>query len=105
MDPQLERLAGELRDDGNPPETTGVPRSSGQAALMETKGLLRRRSWLMALALLFTGLPLSFAFDGRGVTFFMLRDAPLMSCMSLAAGLCLWIAFGAVVRRLRVTGL
>jgi hypothetical protein len=58
-----------------------------------------------ALALLFTGLPVSFAFDSGGLRFFMLRDAPLVSSISLAAALALWLAFGVVTRRLRVTGL
>jgi hypothetical protein len=59
----------------------------------------------LAVALLFTGIPLSFAWDGRGLRFFMLRDAPLMSAISLAMAVGLWIAFGVVTRRLRVTGL
>lgn len=104
-DPELARLAAELRDDAAPPPATGVPQGSGQTALAATKALLRRRSWLLALALLFTGLPASFAFDGGGLRFFMLRDAPLMSSISLATALGLWIAFGVVTRRLRVTGL
>jgi anti-sigma factor RsiW len=103
-DPGLERLATELRDDFAPSETV-VPQAAGRAALAQTKALLRRRSWLLALALLSTGLPVSFAFDSGGVRFFMLRDAPLISSVSLATGLGLWIAFGVVTRRLRVTGL
>ena len=103
-DPELARLAAELRDDAAPPATR-VPQASGQAALAATKALLRRRSWLLALALLFSGLPVSFAFDSGGLRFFMLRDAPLMSSICLAMALGLWIAFGVVTRRLRVTGL
>ena len=67
-DPELARLAAELRDDAAPPPATAVPQPSGQAALTATKALLRRRSWLLALALLFTGLPASFAFDSGGLT-------------------------------------
>ena len=104
-DPELVRLAAELRDDGAPPPATPVTPASGRAALAATKALLRRRSWLFALALLFTGLPVSFAFDSSGVRFFMLRDAPLVSSICLAAALGLWIAHGVVTRRLRVTGL
>ena len=104
-DPELARLVSELRDDATAPPATGGPQASGQVALAATKALLRRRSWLLALALLFTGMPVSFAFDSSGLRFFMLRDAPLVSSFSLAAALGLWIAFGLVTRRLRVTGL
>jgi anti-sigma factor RsiW len=104
-DSELARLASELREDTAPPPATGGPQTSGQAALAVTKALLRRRSRLLALALLFTGMPVSFAFDSGGLRFFMLRDAPLVSSLSLATALGLWIAFGVVTRRLRVTGL
>jgi hypothetical protein len=104
-DPDLARVVAELRDEFALPPATGMSQTSGQAALAQTKALLRRRSWLLAVALLCTGIPLSFAFDGSGLKFFMLRDAPLMSSISLAMAVGLWIAFGAVTRRLRVTGL
>ena len=104
-DPDLARVVAELRDEFALPPATGMSQTSGQAALAQTKALLRRRSWLLAVALLCTGIPLSFAFDGSGLKFFMLRDAPLMSSISLAMAVGLWIAFGVVTRRLRVTGL
>ena len=104
-DPELARLAAALRDDRALAPAASVTPASGQAALMATKTLLRRRSWLLALALMFTGLPLSFVYDNSGLRFFMLRDAPLVSLTTLAAALGLWIAFAMVTRRLRVTGL
>jgi anti-sigma factor RsiW len=104
-DPELVRLAAMLREDEvrlseRPPSPRG-----GQAALAVTKALLRRRSWLLAMALLCSGLPLSFAFDSHGVQFFMLRDAPRVALTIWIAALGLWIAFAMLVRRLRVTGL
>ena len=104
-DPELARVVRELRDEFALPPATGMTQTSGQAVLAQTKALLRRRSWLLAVALLFTAMPLSFAWDSSGLRFFMLRDAPLMSAMSLAMAVGLWIAFGMVTRRLRVTGL
>lgn len=104
-DPELARLAAALADDAPPPLTAGMPQASGKAALASTKALLQRRAWLLALALLFTGLPGSFVFEDGSLRFLMLRDAPLVSAISLAIALCLWIAFARVVRRLRVTGL
>ncbi len=104
-DPELARLATVLREDEvRLSERPSSPRG-GQAALAATKALLRRRSWLLAIALLFSGLPLSFAFDSHGVQFFMLRDAPLTALTIWIGALGLWIAFALLVRRLRVTGL
>jgi anti-sigma factor RsiW len=104
-DPELARLAAVFLDDAAQPPATAVTQASGQAALAATKALLRRRTWLFALALLFTALPVSFVFDSGGLRFLMIRDAPLVSSISLATALGLWIAFGVVTRRLRVTGL
>ncbi len=104
-DAELARMAAALRDEEGRAAAIGPAPGSGHAALLETKALLRRRSLLLGLALLFTGLPLSFTFDGTGLHFFMLRDAPAMAVTSAALGLGLWVAFAAVTRRLRVTGL
>jgi anti-sigma factor RsiW len=103
-DPELARLAEAMRGD----QAAGAPgpsRETGLAALTATKSLLRRRAWLLAWALFFTGLPLSFVFGPGGVRFVMLRDAPLASAASLALGGLLWALFARVARRLRVTGL
>ena len=102
-DPELTRLAEALRDDSAP--VVRLPAGSGKAALATTKSLLRRRTWLMALALFFSALPFSFMFFPGGLRFFMLSDAPFASTVCLAAAAVLWIAFVAVSRRLRVTGL
>lgn len=104
-DPDLARVVAELRNEFALSPATEMPQSSGQAELAQTKALLRSRSWLLAVALLCTGIPLSFVWDGRGLRFFMLRDAPLISSISLATAVVLWIWFGLVARRLRVTGL
>jgi hypothetical protein len=104
-DADLVRALRELQDESAPPPATEMPQSSGQTALAQTKAMLRRRSGLLACALLFTGLPLSFAWDSSGLRFFMLRDAPFVSAISLATAVGLWVAFGIVTRRLRVTGL
>jgi hypothetical protein len=65
-----------------------------------TRAVLRRRSWTLALALFFTSLPLVFAFDSRGVTFFMLRDEPGSRLFWLSAAW-LWFDFVRQTRRLR----
>lgn len=105
-DPELARLAEALRaEELAPAREASVPPGAGRAALLRTKELLRRRTWLMALALFFTGLPLSFVFDATGLRFLLFRDAPVLGSVSLLVAVALWIAHGVTARRLRVTGL
>ena len=105
-DPELGRLADALRrEELTSARKTPAPPGAGRAALARTKDLLRRRTRLMAFALMFTGLPLSFVADGNGLRFLLLRDAPVLATASLAVAVALWIAFGITARRLRVTGL
>ena len=103
-DPELARLAAELKDDGAP---TAPPRptGAGRAELTATKSLLRKRAWLLAFALLCTGLPLSFVFDSHHLLFWMVRDSPIASATSWVVAIVFWIAFFRVSRKLRVTGL
>ncbi len=104
-DAELARFAEALRSDGEPVPALAVTPAAARAALATTKALLRRRARLLASALFFTGLPLSFVADESGVRFLMLRDAPLTALACLTVACVLWVAFGFVARRLRVTGL
>jgi hypothetical protein len=67
--------------------------------------LIRRRTWLLAVAIVCTALPFSFVFGDSGLRFFFLRDAPVASGACFASGAALWVMFALTVRRLRVTGL
>jgi hypothetical protein len=70
----------------------------------ETRATIRRRTWIMAMAILFTVLPFSFAFRGGDVTFFMLRDQPESAWFFLgAAGF--WLLYARLTRSLRTGGL
>ena len=105
-DQELARLADALRaEELAPARGESAPSGSGRAALSKTKGLLRRRTWTLALALFFTALPLSFDFGDAGLRFLLIRDAPALGAASLAVACALWIAYAVTVRRLRVTGL
>ena len=106
-DPELARLADALRAANALPAFASASRAqgAGRLALNRTRRLLRRRTRLLAFALLFTGLPLSFAFDGHRVQFLLLRDVPGLASASLAVAVAMWIAFGVTARRLRVSGL
>lgn len=104
-DPELAHLLASLRDDAAPLPVPPATPSAGRTTLAATKSLLRRRTWLLASALFVTGLPFSFVAGDEGLRFLMIRDAPVASSFCLAVALVLWLAFGVVARRLRVTGL
>jgi anti-sigma factor RsiW len=105
-DPQLAALAAALREqDSSPSHLQPVSPSGERAALATTRSLLRRRSWLLGLALFFTGLPLSCSGDSNGLRFLLLRDAPAFAVAAWIVAAVLWLAFAQVARRLRVTGL
>jgi anti-sigma factor RsiW len=105
-DPQLAALAAALREqESGPAQVRTAPPGAERAALATTRSLLRRRSWLLSFALMFTALPLSFSFDAGGFRFLLLRDAPAFALASWVVAIGLWIAFAQVARRLRVTGL
>jgi anti-sigma factor RsiW len=105
-DPQLAALAAALREEeGRMPQPAAVPPGAERAALATTRSLLRRRSYLLGFALMFTGLPLSFVFDSSGLRFLLLHDAPMFAVVSWVVAAGLWAAFAHVARRLRVTGL
>lgn len=70
-----------------------------------TKAMLERRSWLLALALVFTLFPFSFIFKDGHLTWMMIRDVPQMALMSLAVSVGFWIARFVTDRQLRTTGL
>ena len=106
QDPELAGLAEELRagiDRSGP--APPLPAGAERAALDRTRSLLSRRTWLLASALFFTGLPLSFVFDGGGLSFLLIRDAPFLGSASLAAAAALWAGYAVTARRLRVSGL
>ena len=73
--------------------------------LARTRAMLERRSWLFALALAFSLVPLSFTFDNNHITWMMLRDVPRMAVMYWATGIGFWIALFVTNRRLRTSGL
>lgn len=73
--------------------------------LSRTRALLQRRSWMFALALAFSLVPVSFAFDGGGITWMMVRDAPQIALVYWVVAGSFWIALLVTNRRLRSSGL
>jgi hypothetical protein len=82
-----------------------VPLSGDRLALERTRGLLRRRTVFLAAAVLCTAMPWAFAFDGAGVTFLLVRDAPAVGGVLFAGAFLFWALYAATRRRMRVTGL
>ena len=73
--------------------------------LARTKAMLERRSWLFALALAFSLVPVSFTFDDGRLTWMMVRDVPRVAALYWVTALGFWIALLVTNRRLRSSGL
>ena len=99
----------------NPPEAaelrritnTAIPRTplsparlDEVSALREARRRLRRRSWLVAVAIFFSLAPFSFFFSGNQ-TWWMLRDAPESALVYGILGVLGWFAYAFERRRSR----
>ena len=101
-DPSLARLAAtdNAAAEAIPPEA-----SLERHAVSRTREIIRRRSWMFAIAILFTLLPFTFAFRDDRVTFFMLRDQPVTALFLLVGGAVFWLMYVRLTRSLRTIGL
>ena len=102
-DPEIARLIESTRHEGIDPmdhESLPLPPNVERDMVTRMRRVLRRRSWTLALALFFTCLPLVFAFDGSGITFFMARDEPGSMLLWVSAAY-LWFAYVRQGRRLQ----
>ena len=100
-DPDIARLVESARLESTHLERTDpmLPNLEREI-VMRTRGVLRRRSWTLALALLLTLLPFAFTI-GNPVTFWMWRDAPGSRLLLLGAAY-FWFDYVRQSRRLRV---
>lgn len=105
-DPELAREAAAARSAAVvlPPAPAAAPEAE-KRALERTRSLLKSRSSTLAVAAIFTVLPLSFSFDESGVTWWLIRDDPKVGIAWWATAAAMWIAHFVVRRRLRATGL
>src|SRR5262245_7015380 len=79
-DPAIAReIEGARESTGRLPATPPLAPTAEKAALDTTRQLLKTRTSTLVVAILFTLLPLSFVFQGGRVTFFVLRDAPVIA--------------------------
>jgi hypothetical protein len=87
---------------GLPP--TRTPTAEKQA-LEATRQQLKARTSTLVVAMIFTVLPLTFVFHGTTITFFLIRDAPIIGLAWWVTAAIMWIWHVRIRRRLRVSGL
>jgi anti-sigma factor RsiW len=92
-------------DDLRVPPVPLLPAESGKLALDRTRQLLRNRTSTLVVAILFTALPLAFAFNAHGITFLLIRDAPVVGASWWLTAVVMWVWHARIRRRLRVSGL
>ena len=102
-DPALRRLADALGTGMSVPAAGEPP--ADRVALARTKSLLRRRSWLLAAACFFTGLPFTVAFNDHGWRKWLFADVPSVGVAAVVAAVAFWTGFAMLTRKLKVTGL
>lgn len=81
------------------------PPTAEKQTLDATRQLLKSRTSTLVVATIFTVLPLTFAFRGTTVTFFLIRDAPVIGIAWWVTAVVMWIWHWTIRRRLRVSGL
>jgi hypothetical protein len=103
-DPELASYVAAARGAsfGLPP--TRTPTAEKQT-LDATRQQLKNRTSTLVVAMIFTVLPLTFAFRGTTVTFFLIRDAPIIGVAWWVTAAIMWIVHVAIRRRLQVSGL
>jgi hypothetical protein len=83
------------------PQTVTSAKSLDEVrSFREARRRLRRRTWLMALAIFFSLAPFSFVWTSRRV-WWLLRDAPASAGVYAALGVVFWIIYTVERRRSR----
>jgi len=103
-DPELAREVAAARDSGLGLPATHPPTREKQA-LDATRQQIKHRTSTLAVAMIFTVLPLTFAFRGTTITFLLIRDAPIIGFAWWATAAIMWIWHVSIRRRLHVSGL
>jgi len=105
-DPSLEREVEAARiEQPELPPTPPPDATAEKLALDRTRRLLKARTSTMAIAILFTLLPLAFVLKDSRITFLLIRDAPVIGFSWWATAAVMWICHLFIRRRLRVSGL
>jgi hypothetical protein len=81
------------------------PPTAGKQTLDATRQQLKNRTSTLVIAMVFTVLPLTFVFHGTTITFFLIRDAPIIGIAWWMTAAIMWTWHMRIRRRLRVSGL
>jgi anti-sigma factor RsiW len=100
-DPRLARVVADARQAGELPPPPPPRPGAEMASLRRTRELMRSRTQTLAVALIFTVLPLSFTFGDSGITFFVLRDSPKVAVAWWGTAAVLWVSYAVMRWRLR----
>ncbi len=87
------------------PPTPASPPTAELQALAKTRELMKTRTSTLVLAVLFTGLPFTFAGSGGRITFVLFRDEPIIAAAWWATAAVLWVWHFRIRRRLAVSGI
>jgi hypothetical protein len=105
-DPALAREVEAARaEDLRMPPAPALSAEDEKLTLDRTRQLLKNRTSTLVIAILFTALPLAFAFDEHGITFLLIRDAPVIGASWWLTALVMWVWHARIRQRLRVSGL
>jgi len=106
QDAELRALAESSRTPQPPliPPTNGMEQLELKS-LDHTRRLLDRRTWLLALSMFCTFVPMTCVWHGKQIVFLMARDEPVTTTVTLAVAFVGWIAYLDTCRRLSMTGL
>ena len=103
-DPELARDVEAARRTSLGLPATPAPTSEKQV-LDATRQQLKNRTSTLVVAMIFTVLPLTFAFRGSTITFWLIRDAPVIGITWWVTAAIMWAWHLMIRRRLRVSGL
>ena len=101
LDPSLARLANDVSAPAAPANDSAALE---RRVVAETRATIRRRSWILAAAILCTLLPFSFVIRHDRIIFLMREDEPAAVLLFLV-GAALWLLYARMTRSLRRTGL
>jgi anti-sigma factor RsiW len=103
-DPELSRDVEAARGTTLELPEARMPTAEKQA-LEATRQQLKNRTSTLVVAMVFTVLPLTFAFHGTTITFLLIRDAPFIGIAWWVTAAIMWIWHVRLRQRLRVSGL
>ena len=101
-DPEFSRWVSQLKQTRlNGREAVPAPEVE-MKSLMRTKSLMKQQTSVWAVAIFFTLAPFIFIFEGNRITWWLIRDAPVVGSAYLLTAVVLWIGYLVMRRRLKV---